>query len=160
MRRVPLFILLTLLTAFSLLLLIYPLAILMPFVSQTPEQLQRALLVFRIAPLVSLVLAMCAAIAVLLAWKRLRSGARFASVALAVIVFAVAALSRVNVYEQMFHPAGAPRFLSMSEAKIQPADMLIAAGINGESHAYPIREMAYHHVVNDFVGGVPIVATY
>jgi len=26
--------------------------------------------------------------------------------------------------------------------------------------AYPVRLMAYHHVVPDVVGGVPIVATY
>jgi hypothetical protein len=32
--------------------------------------------------------------------------------------------------------------------------------LGGESRAYPVRMMAYHHIVNDVVGGVPIVATY
>jgi Protein of unknown function (DUF3179) len=32
--------------------------------------------------------------------------------------------------------------------------------VNGASRAYPIRQMGYHHVVNDTLGGVPIIATY
>ena len=35
-----------------------------------------------------------------------------------------------------------------------------ACAFNGDARAYPIREMAYHHIVNDVVGGVPIAATY
>ena len=31
---------------------------------------------------------------------------------------------------------------------------------NGEAAAYPIRQLAYHHLVQDIVGGVPIVVTY
>ncbi len=38
--------------------------------------------------------------------------------------------------------------------------MVLAVQINSESRAYPIREMAYHHVVNDTVGRQPIVSTY
>jgi hypothetical protein len=66
----------------------------------------------------------------------------------------------VNIFEQMFHPAGTPQFVSVKDARIDPADMLITVALNSDAHAYPIREMGYHHVVNDFVGGVPIVATY
>jgi len=32
--------------------------------------------------------------------------------------------------------------------------------IGDEPVAYPIRIMAYHHLVQDTVGGTPIVATY
>jgi len=32
--------------------------------------------------------------------------------------------------------------------------------LNGEAVAYPVRQMAYHHVINDVVGGKPITATY
>jgi hypothetical protein len=38
--------------------------------------------------------------------------------------------------------------------------MVLAVEIGGESVAYPVRLMAYHHLVGDTVGGVPIVATY
>jgi hypothetical protein len=36
----------------------------------------------------------------------------------------------------------------------------MAVKINGEAAAYPIRQMAYHHLVQDSVGGMHIVATY
>jgi hypothetical protein len=32
--------------------------------------------------------------------------------------------------------------------------------INGSARAHPIREMGYHHVVNDVVGETAIAATY
>jgi hypothetical protein len=38
--------------------------------------------------------------------------------------------------------------------------MVIAVTNNGESVAYPVRLMAYHHLTQDVVGGTPIVATY
>ncbi len=160
MRRPWLFTSLLVLTAGSLFLLIYPLTIVQPFLRQVPDQLLRALFIFRIAPAVSLVIAACAVVITLFSWKGLRRGARYGAVALLVLIGAATALVRVNVFEQMFHPAGTPRFLSIADAKIQPDDMVIAVALNGESHSYPIREMAYHHVINDFVGGVPIVATY
>jgi hypothetical protein len=39
-------------------------------------------------------------------------------------------------------------------------DMVLGMEANAESAAYPVRQMAYHHLVNDTVGGVPVVATY
>ena len=33
--------------------------------------------------------------------------------------------------------------------------MVIAVELRGDAVAYPVRQMAYHHVVNDQVGGVP-----
>jgi hypothetical protein len=38
--------------------------------------------------------------------------------------------------------------------------MVIAVRFGTDTRAYPIREMAYHHVVNDVVDGVPIAVTY
>jgi hypothetical protein len=69
-------------------------------------------------------------------------------------------LVHVNVYDLMFRPLGRPEFLSASEAKIDPDDMVVAVRIGSDSRAYPIREMSYHHLVNDTVGGTPIIATY
>ena len=39
-------------------------------------------------------------------------------------------------------------------------DMVMALAIDGDAVAYPVRQIAYHHVVQDTVGGVPLVATY
>jgi hypothetical protein len=37
---------------------------------------------------------------------------------------------------------------------------VLSVTLGNESVAYPIRLMGYHHVVQDTVGGTPIVATY
>jgi hypothetical protein len=60
----------------------------------------------------------------------------------------------------MFHPFGTPRYVSIQEAKLDPNDMVIAVNLGGESRAYPIREMGYHHIVNDRLHQLPIVVTY
>ena len=36
----------------------------------------------------------------------------------------------------------------------------MAVRIGQESRAYPIVQMAYHHILNDTVADVPIVVTY
>jgi hypothetical protein len=36
----------------------------------------------------------------------------------------------------------------------------MAVNIKGQAVAYPVLQLAYHHVVNDVVAGEPIVATY
>jgi hypothetical protein len=41
-----------------------------------------------------------------------------------------------------------------------PADKVIGVVIGGASRAYPLRVLVWHEVVNDTVGGVPIVVTY
>ena len=161
MRR-PWFVLLALIAclAGTAFLLVFPLSIVQPFKYQDPHALQRALLVFRIAPVTSIVLA-CLAIALcVVGWKRMRLFVRIAAVVLALLVAVTAGLTRINVYEQMFHPAGTPQFEPVAKAKWDADDMLVTVVLRGEAHGYPIRAMGYHHVVNDFVGGVPIVATY
>lgn len=40
------------------------------------------------------------------------------------------------------------------------SDRVIGVEINGQSRAYPLRVLNWHEVVNDVVGGVPIVVTY
>jgi hypothetical protein len=62
----------------------------------------------------------------------------------------------------MFGPLTRPEYARVSEASsfVEEADMLIAVAMNGDAVAYPVRQMAYHHVVNDQVGGVPVVSTY
>jgi hypothetical protein len=73
----------------------------------------------------------------------------------------LAVLSRVNVFEAlMFHPIEHPVFAAAKEVKLDGDDKLIAVKINGSARAYPIREMGYHHVVNDVVGGTALAATY
>ena len=159
-RRFWFLLLLAVSAAGAVFLRVFPLIIVQPFKRQDPVQLQRALLVIEIAPRLSLALACVAVAAGALLFRNGRIWQRVLSVALVVIACTAAGLSRVNVFERMFHPAGAPQFLVIADSKVAPDDMLIAVFLHGQAHAYPIREMAYHHVVNDWVGSTPIVATY
>jgi len=69
--------------------------------------------------------------------------------------------SRQNVYELMFKPLAAPAYARAAEVDyVGDEDMVLAVERGGERAAYPVRLMAYHHLVGDTVGGVPLVATY
>ena len=66
----------------------------------------------------------------------------------------------MNVYELMFHPDTQPLFASIQQTKLDSDDMVLAVKLGGAARAYPIRSIAYHHIINDVVGQQPIVATY
>jgi len=85
---------------------------------------------------------------------------RSLAVIAALAVLAFAALSRINIYELMFHPAGQPEFADAAAAKLDGAEKVLAVRIGNEARAYAIRGISYHHIVNDRLGGVPIAATY
>lgn len=42
----------------------------------------------------------------------------------------------------------------------QPGDEVLGVGRNGEFCAYPVRMMAHHRIVNDHLGGPPILVVY
>jgi hypothetical protein len=74
---------------------------------------------------------------------------------------AAAWFARQNHFEWMFNPLKETAYAKADRVKtVDDKDMVLAVAINGEAVAYPVREMAYHHVVHDTVGGVPIVVTY
>ncbi len=61
----------------------------------------------------------------------------------------------------MFNPLPAPAYARGNDVSfVAGSDMVLAVQVNGEAVAYPVRQMAYHHVVEDTVGGTPLVATY
>lgn len=53
-----------------------------------------------------------------------------------------------------------PRFEPAASAGLAPAEPVIALEIGGDARAYPLRILLWHEIVNDVVGGVPIVVTY
>ena len=138
-----------------------PMYVIRPFRHQGPRELAVALFTRQIGPVVSLVCAVAALAIVIFTGKQTSGWLRRTGVLL-LLAFAIggAYLSRVNVYEIMFHHLDRPQFEAAGAAHIDKDDMILAVHVNGEDRAYPIREMAYHHVVNDTVGREPIVSTY
>jgi hypothetical protein len=92
-----------------------------------------------------------------LLWRRAGWVARLLLVPAVGIAVIAAAFSWINPYEHMFHPLGAPHYVEAQQAAIDSNVMVIAVSLGGESRAYPIREMGYHHMVNDRLHQLPIV---
>ncbi len=59
-------------------------------------------------------------------------------------------------------PIDNPTFESTEEADawLEDQEPVQVANINGDARAYPIQIMIWHEVVNDTVGGEPVVITY
>lgn len=147
--------------ALALFCLAYPIYVIRPFRPQGPGELMAALGVLRVRPVLTLAIAALSIMA-FVQHRRLRPSRvrqAFATIALiGTVVFA--ALCRVNIYEKMFHPMDRPQFTPVAETKLDGREKVVTVRIGDSARAYPIRSMSYHHVVNDAIGGVPIVATY
>ncbi len=145
----------------ALFCLIYPIYVIRPFRAQGVRELAAALVVMRFRPFAVAVCVLAAIFSMVRYWRlQPRRWRRAGAVTGTLTVCAAAALTRINVYELMFHPLGAPSFETAAETKLDKDEKVIAVQVNGAARAYPIRGMSYHHIVNDVVGGVPIVATY
>ncbi len=141
--------------------LFYPLYVIRPFRSQGVHELAAALFVLRIRWWVEILAVVMAALGLAWFWRReSRILRRAAAVAGTLVVCGIAWLTRVNVYEIMFHPDTHPSFSPASESKLDGAEKVIAVDLGGAARAYPIRIISYHHIINDTVGGIPIAATY
>jgi hypothetical protein len=81
--------------------------------------------------------------------------------ALALLASGSAWFARQNHFEWMFNPVPKPAYARASVVDfVENADMVVAVEIGGDAVAWPARQMAYHHLVEDTVGGVPLVSTY
>jgi uncharacterized protein DUF3179 len=145
----------------SLLLAVYPIYVIRPFRAQGARELAIALVVMRLRPAVTLISGAATLAALALYWRaqpdRWRRG--FAAAGSA-FVCVLAVLARVNIYEMMFHPDDRPSFAAASRTKLDKDEKVIAIKIGGAARAYPIRNISYHHVINDVLDKVAIVATY
>jgi hypothetical protein len=141
-------------------LLFIPVFIIRPFRYQSPRALWLAMALRQRAPLGTLIaLLVCLALAAAL-W---RDGGWWRKSFLVITLFIVgfsAVMSRLNHFEWMFHPIPGAEFVKPAEAKLDAKEMVMAVGSGRDARAYPIRQMAYHHILNDEVEGRPIVVTY
>jgi hypothetical protein len=152
--------LLGLLAMFSLGLFLFPAFVIRPFRHQSERALELAIAVNRIAPALTVVaLVGVLALSVRL-WRRSSRVLRAGIVMALVLSAASAVMVRQNYFEWMFHPIAAAGFVSAGDAHLGDKEMVMAVRIGRETRAYPIVQMAYHHILNDTVAGVPIAVTY
>lgn len=137
-----------------------PAFIIRPFHHQTASALALAMSLRQRAPWGTLIAAIVCVIVALALWQggTLRRKIVVSSILLLVAFSAV--LSRLNYFEWMFHPVDSPQFESEAASKLDAGEMILAVRFGADARAYPIREMAYHHILNDVVNGTPVAVTY
>jgi hypothetical protein len=67
---------------------------------------------------------------------------------------------RQNYFEWMFNPIAAAGFVSAGNTHLPDSEMVMTLQVGSDARAYPIAQMAYHHILNDTVGNEPVVVTY
>ena len=159
-RRISVAVLLTCM-ALSLVAVVYPVYVIRPFRAQGVRELAAALVVMRFRSAATLVSGAAAMAALVFYWRaQTRRWRRTLAAACGVLVCALGALGRVNIYELMFHPDDRPWFAAASRTKLDKDEKVIAVKIGAAARAYPVRNISYHHVINDVLDKVAIVATY
>ena len=58
------------------------------------------------------------------------------------------------------HPVYRPLVVTPEMAALDSDDLVIGVNISGESRAYPIRPLRFREMVNDELGGTPILVTW
>ena len=146
------------LTAFGFFFI--PAFIIRPFHHQTPGALGLAMALRQHAPQATLIAAMICFLFAFLLWQHFNLGRKIVLASVLALVAFSAVMSRLNYFEWMFHPVDAAEFEAESTSKLENPEMILAIRFADDARAYPIREMAYHHIFNDVVGGVPVAVTY
>jgi hypothetical protein len=146
----------------ALALVLTPAWLIQPFRPQSQTALAVSYTLRRWSPLLTIfalifVLALCVRL-----WRGAR---RWWLKSLLVLMLGLTLLAtwfaRQNHFEWMFNPLPAAAYARAGEVDfLSDTDMVLAIEVGGESVAYPVRLMAYHHLVADTVGGQPVVATY
>ena len=62
--------------------------------------------------------------------------------------------------DKMFYQPTVVAFADVTENKVDSSRLVIGVELHGESKAYPIQIIGYHHQVRDTVGGTPVMVTY
>src|SRR5262245_8376173 len=145
----------------ALLVVATPAFIVQPFKPQTDGGVAVSHLLKHGAPVRILLLLVAMFVLAVRLWR----GARWWSRALTVVAIAVTTVAawfaRQNHFEWMFNPLSRPSYARADAATfVDDADLVLAVERNGEAAAYPIRQLAYHHIAQDVLGGVPVVVTY
>ena len=143
-------------------LVVVPLVIDQPFGAQTPRIMALAFAMRRWSPVITLAAAALVIAFGVSLWRRTRRVVVKAALAAAVAVsLAMVWFARQNPFEWMFNPLPQTRYVPARDASfVADSDLVLAVTLDNDASAYPIRQLAYHHLVNDRIGHTPAVVTY
>jgi len=142
-------------------LFFFPAYVIQPFKYQNQRVLAWAMAVRQSSPIWTIVTGLLALLLAIILWTRVSRWWWHIPLVLGLMVAGLGAtMARINYFEWMFHHLSTPGFEAAANSKVNPSEMVMAVRFGDDARAYPIYEMAYHHIVNDVVGGVPITVTY
>jgi hypothetical protein len=141
---------------------VIPALLIQPFKLQTPDRLKLSYALRSWSPIITLIALVASLLVGTLLWRRCRGWWRKALLVLALPPLVLAFwFARQNHFEWMFRPLRSAAFVNLNDADFVSNDeMVLAVELNGDAAAYPVRQVAYHHVVQDVIGGVAIAVTY
>jgi hypothetical protein len=134
-----------------------------PFRPQTARGVELSYALKRAAPVVTAIALASALASALMLWGGARRWwRRGVIVVLVAVTGLVTWFARQNHFEWMFNALPNAEYVGVPEARefLVDAEVVMGIDVNGTYRAYPVRQLAYHHLVNDVVGGTPLVATY
>lgn len=139
-----------------------PAWLIQPFKLQTAERLNVSYTLRHWSPIITGVALAFALLIGISLWKHTRRWWRKAClVSLFLPLLLATWFARQNHFEWMFKPLPNAGFVRPNEANfVSDGDMVLAVELNGDAAAYPVRQVAYHHVVQDTIGGIPVLVTY
>ena len=82
------------------------------------------------------------------------------------LFLAVPPLAKAQVAERpkglsTFEPLRDPHFVPAAKANfLRSEDQVLGVSVNGVAKAYPTQVMAWHHIIQDQLGSIPILATW
>src|ERR1700688_1307724 len=133
-----------------------------PSLPQSAAAMSRAYALRRLAPAATLAALGAGAALAWRLWRSTRWAGRALAVAALLPLAAAAWFSRQNHFEWLVPPLPPPGYEPAAAALsfVEPGGMVLAVQVQGEAAAYPVRQIAFHHVVEDVVGGTPLAVTY
>lgn len=161
-RRWLRWLLLLVITLLALAAVVAPAWLIQPFKLQTPERLAISYALRQWSPAITLAALAAALLIAISLWSGTRGWRRKAWLVFFFLpLLAATWLARQNHFEWIFKPLPSAAFASANDAAfVSEGDMMLAVELNGDAAAYPVRQLAYHHVVQDTIGGIPVLVTY
>jgi len=154
--------LLLLLLVLTVTIVFVPVWLIQPFAPQTARGLSISYYFKSWSPILTIVFSLAAILLVIFMWRKARRWYSKVPVLLPLpLIFFFTWFAQQNHFEWMFNPLHQAKFASVPDTDfVKDDDMVLAVEINGDAVAFPVLQMAYHHVAQDVVGGTPITATY
>lgn len=77
-----------------------------------------------------------------------------------IYIFIIYTINTSISADKMFLQPNMVAFSDINNSPLTPNDIVIGTTINGESKAYPLEYVGYHHQIRDVIGDIPVMITY